>query len=68
MQSYLAAEVTPTRGEHHVVSIRGAAPGDGFTTVPLPSALDDDARRVRAAANDALSSVLYDGADEIRRL
>jgi ectoine hydroxylase-related dioxygenase (phytanoyl-CoA dioxygenase family) len=67
MQSYLAGEVRPVRGEHQVVSIRGADPDAAFATVPLPTELDDTARAVRAAANAALSSVLYDGADEVRR-
>lgn len=69
LQSYLAADVRPRRGEHHVVHVRGAAPADAFTAVPLPTeAASDGARRVRAAANEALSSVLYDGADEVRLL
>lgn len=68
LQSYLAAEVQPIRGDHHVVAVRGVRPSDAFTTVPLPAKLTDDARRVRAAANEALSSVLYDGADEVRGL
>lgn len=68
MQSYLSAGVRPVRGEHHVFPIRGATPGGGFTPVPLPAELDDNARAVRRAANEALSSVLYDGADEIRPL
>lgn len=68
MQSYLGTEVRPVRGRHHVVSIRGAVPADAFTVVPLPNEFDIDARRVRAGANEALASVLYDGADEVRRL
>ena len=68
LQSYLAGEVRPARGQHHVVPIRGAAPDAVFTTVPLPTSLGADARRVRVAANEALSSVLYDGAEETRRL
>lgn len=69
LQSYLAADVRPVRGEHHVVAVRGAPPAPAFTTVPLPTEVASDAaRRVRAAANQALSSVLYDGADEVRRL
>ena len=68
MQSFMAHEVRPLRGEHHVVAIRGRNPDVAFTTVPLPTDLDESARAVRAAANLALSSVLYDGADEVRRL
>lgn len=69
MQSYMAPTVRPTRGDHHVVAIRGATPTAPFTVSPLPETPAGDAERaVRAAANDALASVLYDGADEIRRL
>lgn len=68
MQSFLAADVRPVRGEHHVASIRGATPDVAFETVSLPTKLDDAGRAVRAAANTALSSVLYDGADEVRHL
>ena len=69
LQSYLGAGVRPVRGEHHVVAVCGAPPAEGFTTVPLPSeSVTEDARRVRAAANAALSSVLYDGAEVTRRL
>lgn len=69
MQSYLAPSVRPTRGEHHVVAIRGAAPTEPFTVSPLPETpVSDEARAVRAAANAALAAVLYDGADEVRPL
>ncbi len=69
MQSYLGGDVRPVRGEHHVLPIRGEVPHPSFTTVNSPTATaDPDAVRVRAAANAALSSVLYDGADQTRAL
>lgn len=69
MQSYLGADVRPTRGEYHVLAVRGAAPHASFTTVVPPKAeVDSEAVAVRAAANEALSAVLYDGADQTRSL
>ena len=67
MQSYLGADVRPLRGEHHVTAIRGRAPHDSFVTAPRPSEPGEPhAVGVRAAANAAMSAVLYDGADEVR--
>lgn len=69
MQSYLSAEVRPARGEHHVVPIRGAAPTPPFVVAPRPTATcDPTANEARAAANAALSSVLYHGAERTRSL
>ena len=69
MQSYLGGDVRPLRGSHHVTAIRGTAPDESFTIAPPPLAdVDPVAVTVRAAANAALSSVLYDGADHVRTL
>lgn len=74
MQSYLAADVRPVGGDYHVVHVRGQLPHESFLTVPLPKRvhapdrLDPAAVTVRANANHALSSVLYDGAEKTRAL
>jgi len=69
MQSYLGGDVRPARGDHHVSAIRGAPPHDSFTVTPPPTVdVDPAAVTVRAAANTALSSVLYHGADQTRAL
>lgn len=69
MQSYLAADVRPARGEHYVMPIRGASPHSSFPTVSPPDAECDQAgSTARAQANAALSSVLYDGAKKTRSL
>ncbi|MDG1410575.1 MAG: phytanoyl-CoA dioxygenase family protein [Acidimicrobiales bacterium] len=69
LQGYLGADVRPARGEHHVLAVRGAPPHTSFTTVPPPRAeLAAGAVTARAAANDALSAVLYDGAERTRAL
>ena len=79
MQSYLGGDVHPVRGDHHVVHVRGAAPHADFVTSPLPQSAKDPAVRdhvtldpaaiaARSAANEALSSVLYDGAETTRAL
>ncbi len=67
MQSYLGAGVSVQRGEHHVVSVRGE-PNPDFTYVPLPGSDPTTNRHVRDEANRALASVLYDGAEQTRRL
>jgi len=68
MQSYLGGDVRPVRGTHHVLSITGT-PHPDFVTVPAPTgACSAEARAVRAAANTALSAVLYDGAKTTRAL
>ena len=69
LQGFLGADVRPTRGEHHVLAVRGAPPHTSFVTVPAPVAeLDPAAVTARAAANDALAAVLYDGAERTRSL
>ena len=66
-QAYVGADLRPTRGEHHVIAV-GDHPVDlAFTVVPRPVAeMTDEGRRIRAAANAALSDVLYHGAAEHR--
>ena len=58
-QSYVGAEVRPSRGEHHVLPV-GPGPVDpSFTVVPRPiGECTAEGRAVRAAANAALSDVL----------
>ena len=69
MQSYLAPDVRPTNGEHHTIHVRGAAVEAPFVEAPRPTGeCTPAALEARAAANQALSSVLYDGAEEIRAL
>ncbi len=69
LQSFLAADVRPLRGDHHVLPVRGAAPDPAFVTVAPPSSeLAPDAVEARRAANAALAGVLYDGADSVRGL
>ena len=66
-QSYVGAGVRPSRGDHHVLSI-GPGPVDpSFTVVPRPiGECTAEGRAVRAAANAALSDVLYHGSVERR--
>lgn len=69
MQSYLGSDVRPVRGDHHVTHISGALPHDSFNVVPAPTGECDPASlAARVAANAALSSVLYDGAETTRAL
>jgi ectoine hydroxylase-related dioxygenase (phytanoyl-CoA dioxygenase family) len=69
MQSYLGGDVRPIRGNHHVLPVRGALPHDSFVTVAAPTTtIETSAVTVRADANEALSSVLYDGAEQTRAL
>ncbi|MEM7093624.1 MAG: phytanoyl-CoA dioxygenase family protein [Actinomycetota bacterium] len=67
MQSYLGADVRPTRGDHVVAPIRGATPPEVFTTVSLPDTeMHPRSVEARRAANDAFASILYDGAERQR--
>lgn len=69
MQSYLGAQVRPTRGEHYVTAIRGQAPAGAFTVVSGPTTVcSPEAVDTRAQANAAMKAVLYDGADKTRKL
>jgi len=62
-QCYVGADVRPSRGKHHVLALGGRPVDPAFTTVPAPDGPCTAAgRAVRAAANAALSDVLYDGA------
>ena len=63
-QCYVGAAVRPSRGEHHVLPIGDRPVDPSFVTVPAPDGLcTPGGRAVRAAANAALSDVLYDGAN-----
>jgi len=69
MQSYLGSDVRAVNGEWHVVPVQGVPPHESFVSVPLPQAdVDAAAVTVRANANAALASVLYDGAERTRAL
>jgi len=69
LQSYLGGDVTPLRGEHHVLPVRGAPPAASFHEVARPdSPCSARARDTRSRANRALASVLYDGSAELRKL
>lgn len=69
MQSYLGAGVLPERGEHHVMHVAGAALDPAFTESPRPvGRCTPEGLAVRAAANEAFASVLYDGAKVRRQL
>jgi len=69
MQSYMGADVRPTRGEHHVMHIAGAPLAAEFVETPTPSApCTPEAVAIRQAANDAFAAVLYDGAEKHRAL
>ncbi len=69
LQSYLGGDVRPTRGAHHVMHVRGEKPTADFVEVAPPTATcTEDAIKARAAANDALSDVLYTGATMRREL
>lgn len=60
LQSYLGPDVLP---------VRGAQPDEAFVSVSAPAAeVDAAGRATRAAANAALASVLYDGAEHRRGL
>ena len=62
-QCYVGADVRPNRGKHHVLALGGRPVDPAFTTVPAPDGPCTAASRaVRAAANAALSDVLYAGA------
>ncbi len=66
-QSYIGADVRPARGEHHVMVLDDLLVDPSFTVAPRPDAMvTADGRAVRAAANAALSDVLYHGAAERR--
>ena len=67
MQSYLGTDVRPTRGEHHVMHVRGAPVAKEFNEAPRPDMeCSEEGALARIAANKAFSDVLYEGA-EIRR-
>ncbi len=69
MQSYLADTVRPVRGTHHVLPVSGQPPHPDFIPAPAPSSeCSAHGREARAAANAALSDVLYHGADQTRAL
>ncbi len=69
MQSYLGSDVRPVRGEHHVMHVSGAPVSPAFVESPRPTATaTPEGAAVRAAANQALADVLYDGANERRSL
>jgi len=66
-QSYVGADLRPARGEHHVIALGDRPVDPAFTVVPRPTVeMTDEARAIRAAANAALSDVLYHGAAERR--
>ncbi len=66
-QAYVGAGVRPVRGEHHVIAVSDRPVDPAFTVVPRPDGeVTADGRAVRAAANAALSDVLYDGSAERR--
>jgi hypothetical protein len=66
-QSYVGAGLRPARGEHHVIALGNRPVDPAFTVVPHPVAeMTDEGRAIRAAANAALSDVLYHGAAERR--
>lgn len=69
LQSYLGADVAPTRGEHHVMHIAGAPVPDHWIEAPHPtSTCDATGQAARTAANAAFADVLYDGAERRRDL
>lgn len=69
LQSYLGGDVRPSRGEHHVLHIRGAPVARGLVEVSRPTTDFGPAETGRrSAANQALGDVLYDGAAERRTL
>ncbi len=69
MQSFLAGNVRPVRGTHHVLPISGQLASQEFVVASPPIAeCSTDARAARAAANAALADVLYHGAQETRSL
>jgi len=66
-QAYVGADLRPAHGEHHVVAVGDRPVDPSFTVVPRPEvAMTDEGRAHRAAANAALSDVLYHGAAERR--
>lgn len=68
-QSYLSPNVRPTRGDQHVMHISGAPVGDAFVEAQAPTGeCTPESLLVRAAANEALSDVLYKGAQIKRAL
>lgn len=69
MQSYMGADVLPARGEHHVMHVQGAPLNPLFIESARPEGVcTPEALAVRAAANEAFASVLYDGAEVRRQL
>lgn len=69
MQSYLAGDVRPVRGVHHVLPISGKPPHDDFVVTEGPvKECSPAGRSTRAAANAALADVLYHDADRTRAL
>ena len=69
LQTYMSPEVKPTRGEHHVMHIKGAQPSEEFITVPRPiEECSKENIQARHDANKAFSDILYDGAKLRRKL
>ncbi|MDG2427495.1 MAG: phytanoyl-CoA dioxygenase family protein [Acidimicrobiales bacterium] len=66
-QSYIGAAVRPSRGKHYALPVGDTPVDPAFVVVPHPEGeLTNHARTLRAAANAALSDVLYYGAAERR--
>ena len=66
-QAYVGAGARPVRGEHHVIAVSDRPVDPAFTVVPRPvGEVTAEGRAIRAAANAALSDVLYEGSAERR--
>jgi len=69
LQTYMGADMRPTRGPQYVTHVRGAAIDPAWTQLPLPTELCSvDGIANRDLANQSFADILYDGAAERRKL
>lgn len=69
LQTYMGADMRPTRGPQYVTHVRGAAVDPSWTELPLPTEVcGADGIANRDAANKSFADILYDGAEQRRKL
>lgn len=69
LQTYMGAEMRPTRSPQHVTHVRGAKVDPSWTELPLPTEVCNAAGIAnRDAANQSFADILYDGAEHRRKL
>ncbi len=69
LQTYMGADMRPTRGPQYVTHVRGAAVDSSWIELPLPTELcAPDGIANRDAANKSFADILYNGAEQRRKL